>query len=198
MSTKANKYIIDSLAATGFAIIDSTIACTLRPDLWTHGMEAAGDFSPKFFRPIDHPGVKEFSARMEGREKALTVIARSDIDLEYRIEVVTGIRVLALFSKKAARDGAQQTAAPVLVKEEAQPNGDRFHGVTTAQPGRKCHECRHRSVGGSCMNVAASGIEWPILHVHRRCLGFQPPYDALDSRTGPQLWPELSTVVNEA
>lgn len=191
MSTKANKYIIESLAATGFAIIDSTIACTLRPDLWTHGMEAAGDFSPRFFRPIQPLGAREFTVLLEGRDKRLTMLARSDMDLAYRVEAVTGIRVLGLFEKKGALDPSALAKPALPTRDEDLPNGDRFKGVTTAEPGRKCHECAQRSVAGKCLNVAASGIEWPVLRVSRRCLGFKPHYESLDSRTGPQLWPEL-------
>lgn len=192
MSTKANKYIIESLAATGFVIIDSTIACTLRPDIWAHGMEAAGDFSPKFFRPLQHLGVQEFFIRLEGRSSRLNMLARSGIDLAYRVEVVTGMRVLELFSKQEMHGVATEPVAPARAsKDEDLPNGDRFKGVTTAQPGRKCHECSHLSAAGTCINTAASRIDRPVSHVPRRCLGFKPPYEALDSRAGPQLWPEL-------
>ena len=191
MSTKANLYIDQALAATGFAVIDSTAACILRPDLWSSGMEAAGDFSPRFFRPIDRIGVRRYLGFLEGRgDRPVEILARSHDRLAMRIEWVTGLKLADLYEDVPER--APATAAPATPRRARNtPAGDVHEGVMTKEAGRPCGECSHLSTAGSCMRSADSGVEWPTKTLPRRCVVFQPLYLARDQRSGAQLWPEL-------
>ena len=43
------------------------------------------------------------------------------------------------------------------------------------------------------MKADRTGLERPLVNADRRCLDFTPGWDAMDNRTGRQLWPELAT-----
>lgn len=193
MSTKANLYLDQQLAASGFAIQDSVIACTLRGDLWTSGMEASADFAPSRFRLKDRPGVRQFIAVFKGREsRPVVVLARNSDHLALRIEWVTGLTVLDLYEEAT---GQQVPTGSELHHKPLQEVSDDVHaGVLTKEPGRTCGDCENITVGGRCKGYPASGIERPVQGTLRRCVAFTPKYDSVDSRTGRQLWPELTAV----
>jgi hypothetical protein len=191
MSTKANIYIDQSLAACGFAVLDSTIACTLRPDLWHSGMEAAGDFSPRFFQPSGRVGVTRYKGFFEGREdRPIEILARSSDRLALRVEWVTGAKLTDLYEVVASPVGTPVT--PTVPRSRAtQIAGDLYQGVETKESARSCGECEHLSVAGRCLRAQESSLEWPQQNALRRCLAFTPKFDSRDSRSGLQLWPEI-------
>ena len=191
MSTKGNLFITQSLAASGLAVLDSTIACLARPDLWNSGMEAAGDFSSKFFHPIDRPGARRYQAHFEGKAGPVEVLARSDDRLALRLEWITGLRVEQLF---AMDDFTRQPTTVSAALNSRDPGADLFAGVVTAEPGRSCGECDLMTVAGRCRKAAISGVEWPNRKASRRCPAFVALFDASDRRSGAELWPELRVV----
>lgn len=198
MSTKANLYLDQALAATGFAVIDSTIACTLRPDLWSSGMEAAGDFSPTFFRPTDRIGVRRYRGYLEGREdRPVEILARSHDRLAMRVEWITGMKLVDLYEVLPQRSPGAVGAGVVPPRNDRHARSEDVHaGVATKEAGRACGECDHLSVAGRCMRASVSTVEWPNQNAPRRCVVFQPKFDANDQRTGLQLWPELREVTS--
>ena len=67
---KFNQYLHQSMAATGFCILDSAIAATLRPDLWSNGRECGGDFLDAKRRGFNPPqGVPGLSPATEGARR---------------------------------------------------------------------------------------------------------------------------------
>lgn len=193
MSTKANLYLDQQLAASGFAIQDSVIACTLRGDLWTSGMEASADFAPSRFRLKDRPGVRRFSAVFKGREsRPVVVLARNADHLAMRIEWVTGLTVLDLYEEATGHQAP--TGSELHLKPRQEVSDDVHAGVLTKEPGRTCGDCEHITAGGRCKAYPASGIERPVQRALRRCVTFAPLFESMDSRTGRQLWPELTAL----
>lgn len=99
MQEKAVQYADDSLTTTGFAVIDSTIARRLRPDLWASGFNAASDFSkdPAKLTAIgERRGAAMYECAVEGRAERLLVLAVSMDMLANRIGWITGLRVTAI------------------------------------------------------------------------------------------------------
>ena len=190
--SKANRYVTESLFASGLAVIDTSIACSMRPDLWHSGLETAGDFSPGHYHPIDRPGVLHFTIKFEGRERMVEVLARSDDRLALRLEWLTGLKVESIYAKDELNRkpvSAQAAAAPA----RRDSGGDRHADIETKEPGRRCSDCSHLGATGSCLARKVSGIERPTVGVVRRCVTFKPYFDAMDQRDGAALWPELKT-----
>ena len=98
MSTKTKQYAIQSLAACGFAVMRSTVAWQLRPDIWSSAQECGMDFSR-----IDVEGAQPISVTLAGIG-IVPVLARSLDRLAERIEWITGHQVLKV--------EAGQTASP--------------------------------------------------------------------------------------
>ena len=44
MNSKVQRYIVEQLASTGFAILDFQVAFKLRPDIWIVSFGARNDF----------------------------------------------------------------------------------------------------------------------------------------------------------
>lgn len=97
MST-ALKYAQQQLAATGFAILDATVAATLRPDLFNNGLEAAGLLGEAKRRGGYGSllRVMTLHVTLEGVDRSADVLVRSADRLEERIEELTGFAVTSL------------------------------------------------------------------------------------------------------
>lgn len=191
----ADRYAIESLAATGFAVLDGPVAAMLRPDLWRGGMEARADLARAASRSAIGAlvGARNYLARLEGRAELVPVIARSDSDLARRITSITGIRCIRVYSES---DLAGEPMKPdeILTPRRSAGNsqcGDLWAAVSTKEPGRTCLECASFTAGHTCRQSSVSGITAPSAAIARRCLAFTPHFDALDSRVGVTLWPEL-------
>lgn len=87
--SKTLDYLAQSLAATGFAIVDSQWAYTLRPDLWSTGQECVMDFRPQKILTLER--TKRMIATIDGRQ--IPLLARGTKDLVNRIEMLTGAKV---------------------------------------------------------------------------------------------------------
>jgi hypothetical protein len=190
---RIENYVHTSLAGAGFVILDSQIACTLRPDLWgaNGGMEAALEMA----RPHNRnkiaaiPGHR-FLLRLQGHPRDAEVIARSDDMLDRRIQWATGMEVLDLFSM-AELEGVAMVDEATTKPRAIRASDDLHHGTKTAEPGRTCSQCDRLSVNGMCMASEDSQINRPAANVLRRCKAFTPLWGSDDGRNAAQLWPEI-------
>lgn len=190
--SKVDQYVNQSLAGAGFAVMDSIVACTLRGDLWGHGMEASGDFG--YHKAKDRPGVRRFRAIFKGQEsRPVEVLARSADRLGLRIEWITGLEVVDLVEIVASKR-MPEPQAEHLVRRPQEVSDDVFESVLTREAGRACEGCENISASGRCTKFPASGIERPKQRVLRRCVEFVPFHGSLETRTGRQLWPELAAL----
>ncbi|MCX7662196.1 MAG: hypothetical protein N2Z61_00375 [Tepidimonas fonticaldi] len=188
---KIETYLHTSLASIGFAILDAEWAATLRPDLWrpgNGGFEAAHDLAAakNMIRGLNLP---RYVLRLEGTERDLPLLARSPRDLERRIEWVTGRKVRDLFAESDL--AGVILATPDVPPRAVRTTDDKHQGVVTKEPGKTCSACANLTAGHRCSKAADSGIEHPAANVSRRCVAFEPHFDAMDARSGRQLWPEL-------
>ena len=103
MTTKTQQYAIQSLAACGFAVMRSTVAWQLRPDLWSSAQECGMDFSGK----VALEGVTSVNVTLDG-VGVVPVLTRSMGHLAERIQWITGYMVLNIEE--------DQPAAPVQEK----------------------------------------------------------------------------------
>lgn len=104
MTTKTQQYAIQSLAACGFAVMRSTVAWQLRPDLWSSAQECGIDFSGK----VAIEGVTRLNVTLDG-VGVVPVLTRSMGHLAERIQWITGRMVLKIEE--------EQPAAPVQEKK---------------------------------------------------------------------------------
>lgn len=192
---RLENYLFASLSCAGFALIDAEIACTLRPDLW--GQNGGAAASHEFGKPSSRnklnaiPG-QRFLLRLKGHGRDIEVIARSDDMLDRRIQWATGMQVLDLIPMAELEGVAMPDPAMAAKPRANRISDDLYHGTPTAEPGRKCGQCSRISAAGACMSSKVSGIEWPAANVLRRCPAFTPQWASGESRTGAQLWPEIT------
>lgn len=97
MTTKTQQYAIQSLAACGFAVMRSTVAWQLRPDLWSSAQECGIDFSGK----VTLEGVIRVNVTLDG-VGVVPVLTRSMGHLAERIQWITGYMVLKIEEEKPA------------------------------------------------------------------------------------------------
>ncbi len=190
---RIDHYIHASLAGAGFVILDSQIACTLRPDLWgaNGGIEAAHEMTNARRRSkiAAIPGYR-FLLRLQGHPRDAEVIARSDDMLDRRIQWATGMKVLDLFPM-AELEGVTMVDEATTKPRAIRASDDLHHGTKTAEPGRTCSQCDRLSVNGMCMAPEDSQINRPAANVLRRCKAFTPLWGSDDGRSAAQLWPEI-------
>lgn len=188
--SRVEQYTTQGLAHAGFVILDPQWAVTLRPDLWGRngGMEASYDFGKavNFLGGINN--VRRFTLRIKGRRDCI-VLARGVAHLAQRIEWVTGEAVQELHQE--ADEGGLIPTQPEPVARASAFSDDKWQGIATKEQGRSCSGCANLTAGHQCSKAAESGIQAPAANVPRRCLAFTPPFEAIDNRTGRQLWPEL-------
>ncbi len=191
---RLENYLHTSLSGAGFVILDSQIACTLRPDLWgtNGGMEAAYEmYRPHNKNKIRAIHGKRFLLRLEGRLRDIELIARSEDMLERRIHWATGLDAFELISASELEGEAMYDPAQTAKLRATRISDDLHHGTPTAEPGRTCGQCEHLTANGACKTAKASGIEYPAANALRRCTAFTPIWGGDEKRTGAELWPEL-------
>lgn len=196
MSSKFNQYLYQSMAATGFCILDSGIAASFRPDLWVNGRECGGDFLDVKRRGFANPpGARNYLLRLKSIAHDLTLLARSSQQLVQRIEWITGMDVAELIAFDQLQGESSASAVARRAATSGSASGDQYRGVVTREAGRTCSGCEYVGAAGSCMKSVNTGIERPLLNLDRRCLEFKPVWgQSMDDRTGRQLWPELVAV----
>lgn len=100
MNTKVQKFVIEALAMTGFAVLGARIAFLLRPDIWATRMNAGVDFTDAQRRLheflLSLPGVALFEIQLAGSDDWHLVATRSTSDLHNRIEQIVGLSVTGL------------------------------------------------------------------------------------------------------
>jgi hypothetical protein len=195
--SNAKRYVIESLAATGFAILRGSIAFRLRPDLWATGSDAGYDFIPATLtnRLSGIEGVQTFLTRFKEIDEGsrfITVLARSGDDLARRIHLITGFTPELLIPESQMEGQVDLDAIPSRKVFNAATVSDDVHaGVVTKEPGRQCNGCEWMTAGLGCTNSDESGIKYPTLNLLRRCRGYRPTFESYDQRVGATLWPEL-------
>lgn len=112
-TTTAMRYVNESLGASGFAVINTQIAMTTRPDLWHDGMECAKDLfsSPVMVQVGGLLGIQRYRVRLKGLDDLHLVLSRSADLLERRVEWVSGYAVEEIFSE-GDRSGQILAAVP--------------------------------------------------------------------------------------
>ncbi len=188
--SKFNEYLHQSLAASGLVVVDSEVAARLRRDLWPDFRQASGDFGLERKRGISTPvGAHEYLLRLAGVDHDLQLLARHPHGLLERVQWITGMDVVSLHPMA----DLQGTVQPLDIapKPALAPRGDVHAGMTTKEGPRTCSECNWLSQTGRCLASDESGIEQPLQKEPRRCRAFRPHFEAIDARTGAQLWPEL-------
>jgi hypothetical protein len=119
VTTKTELYAIQSLAANGFAVMRSTVAYRLRPDLWSSGEECGNTFQSKSVDSMLE-GVRRLNVVFEGSEDVMKVLTRSMDRLAERMEWVTGFRVLGIEEEKPAAPVQEKTAPTEAQKKAAE------------------------------------------------------------------------------
>lgn len=100
MTTKTRQYAIQSLAACGFAVMRSTVAYKLQPDMWSSVQECGIDFSD-FSGKVALDGVTRVNVTLDG-VGVVPVLTRSMGHLAERIQWITGYMVLKIEEEKPA------------------------------------------------------------------------------------------------
>lgn len=215
---KAYQYATQSLGHTGFAILTSSIAAELRPDLWRNGLDASGDFLLKDWREqlLALPGTQQRQLKLTGIEGPVKVLTRSLVRIEERVEEVTGRKCQLLPSTPAAADESEWSKrrrnaletdkattadavspddqSAVRPRARATFAGDLWLGVQTRNGTRTCGDCAHLSAGHTCIESRRSLLTEPLPRAPRRCLAFKARFEGMDSRSGEDLWPELAAL----
>lgn len=196
MSTKVMLYAHQSLAASGFAVIASSVAATLRPDLWTLGMECVSDFSS-----VDAKnklgyivGVQRLTARLAGIDRPVLVLTRSTDQLAQRMEWVTGFKVEQI--EVEAKATATVTGREVTATRRINPLSA-VQDIQTKEAPRPCTECENLN-NEICLAVMRGEVptQPTARNQPRLCLAYTPGHyltsgEHRDYRTGKELWPEL-------
>lgn len=187
---KFSEYVSQSMAATGFCVIDSVIAFKLRQDIWLDARQCSGDFALARKRGFSTPaGAAEYLLRLDGVDHDLQVFSRNAHGLKERLEWIVGLSVAAL----VPQSDLQGVVMPLDIqpKPATAQRGDVHAGLATKEGPRTCSECNWLSQTGRCLASDESGIEQPLQKEPRRCRAFRPHFESLDAQTGAQLWPEL-------
>jgi hypothetical protein len=113
------KYVTESLAFTGFAVLNSRVAISVRPDIWGDGLIAMADFSSnEFANNVAYvKGCESYMAQLQGHTKPVQVIARCADQLAERIYWVTGCVVSEIH---AGQPESEPTEAPNTKFQEVQ------------------------------------------------------------------------------
>lgn len=115
MTTKTQQYAIQSLAACGFAVMRSTVAWQLRPDLWSSAQECGIDFACKVI--LD--GVTRVNVTLDG-VGVVPVLTRSIGHLAERIQWITGYVVLKIEEEQPAAHVQEKPALTEAQKKAAE------------------------------------------------------------------------------
>lgn len=114
MSTKTQQYAHQSLAACGFAVMNSQVAWRLRPDLWASAQDCGMDFTSK----LSIPDTQRLSVKLLGLDTPVVVLTRSLDQLEQRIEWVTGFKWMTGFKAEAAAKKECKADLPPAISEQ--------------------------------------------------------------------------------
>ncbi|MBX9905507.1 MAG: hypothetical protein K2Y31_14230 [Burkholderiales bacterium] len=100
MNSKLERYVIESLAATGFCVVNASAAFRLRPDLWATRFDCGTSFNSdpgnvaKFLYSIE--GVSLLEIQFSDRPDWSPLATRSEADLPSRIQYITGQQIVGL------------------------------------------------------------------------------------------------------
>jgi hypothetical protein len=187
---RAIRYLAEALASTGFVLVHWRPAARLRWDLFGTGQEAdqALGLARRHNRLHRPPEAFEVMVDVAGLGSIPCWCWTTD-DLAQRVRAATGFEAtLVALTHEPIPVAAARPALPV----RPDPGGDLHAGRVTREPGRTCSSCENFTAGHACAVPKVSGVERPSPRALRRCLAFQPLFDATDMRDGGALWPELA------
>lgn len=105
-------YLHSQLAATGFCIVDASMAYLLRPDLFSDASAASGAIMTARKRgAIKAANATEHVVELKGRAGGLQLLARFTDGLEARIAETTGLTVTAIRSPARLPQGMRKACA---------------------------------------------------------------------------------------
>ncbi|MBI4293634.1 MAG: hypothetical protein HY661_19330 [Betaproteobacteria bacterium] len=94
MNSNVQRYIIEQLAMTGFAVLAARIAFKLRPDIWTTRLNCGSDFNEAIPKLKQYLGslldLQIFEIELAGSIDSARLATRSTDNLIARIQWVTG------------------------------------------------------------------------------------------------------------
>lgn len=154
-----NTYTNQQLAACGFVFSDSTVAVTLRPDLFPNGMAAAHDFAQaRKTNTVTVRGTHQrLSVTLEGFDKPVPLLARSMARLAERITEATGFVVLNIAPEQppAPAPQADVHAESKQRQQDAALDSIKKLAAQELQP----YECSHnKQVRAARAELKARGI----------------------------------------
>lgn len=121
MHPKAERYVVEALAHTGFAILSPMVAYRLRPDILRSASDAGFAFNGlDLVKDLSQMGALAFyRARLQEVGEAV-VVARSGKRLAERIEELTGLAVLSLepFQPEPRPANEVRTIPPIRMGDE--------------------------------------------------------------------------------
>ena len=141
MNSKVARYLTESLAASGCAVVNSQIAYRHRPDTWATPTNCGGDFSftpTKLSQIIQRLGAALYDVDFADGTSA-PVAARSTHMLAERIEWLTGRAVLAIRPYMALSPVANATRSMTPRQQERM---ERLKQLAAQEP--PAHDCALR------------------------------------------------------
>ncbi len=186
---RACTYVTQSLAGAGLVVLHWKAAVRLRPDLFASVIDAdAAMAAARRHNRLEPPdGAVRARVDIATLGQDVEVWAWVAESLEVRIRTATGFSAAVVAVTHETIPAAARPALPVM----PDPGGDLHVGWVTLEPGRTCSSCEHLTAAHGCAIPKVSGVERPSPRALRRCLAFQPLWDAVDQCTGAVLWPEL-------
>lgn len=136
MTTKTKQYAIQSLAACGFAVMRSTVAWKLRPDLWGSAQDCGVSFAK-----VEIEGTLRLTVTLAGIG-AVPVLTRSLDRLAERIEWVTGVRVEKIEAEQPAAVVGNAQPAFIESQRAAADQLARTKALAATEP--PLHDCALR------------------------------------------------------
>ncbi len=123
-------YLHSQLAATGFCIVDASMAYLLRPDLFSGASAASGAIMTARKRgAIKAANATEHVVELKGRAGGLQLLARFTDGLEARIAETTGLTVTAIRSPARLPQGMREAQR----EHVAVANADRVREAKVAK-----------------------------------------------------------------
>lgn len=137
-------YAYQQMAGSGFAVLSPQVAATLRPDLFSGGMEASGWLGEAHHHfAVTRPGVIRLRAKLPelaNQAAPVIVLTRSMDDLARRIEQVTGFKVQSLAPDVPAKP--KPAPSPVAGRDLAAERLDKLRKLAAQE--LPAHECAIR------------------------------------------------------
>ncbi len=147
MTSKVAKYITESLATCGLAILNSRHAFRLRPDIWPTASECSCDWNHTTTTSalssfLAQRGAQLFSATI--RDQTVFVVAWSEKVLARRLEWITGAHITQVAVIELGRLNPPKAPAPdTPLEKERKRQRLRLEQLAAQEP--PAHDCSRRT-----------------------------------------------------